>query len=52
MYITRKLIIILSITYASCLNASSFEKKEVLFKSMEFECKNLNSKYYKYNEIG
>ena len=52
MYITRKLIIILSITYASCLNASSFEKKEVLFKSIEVECKDINSKYYKYNEIG
>ena len=52
MNITRKLIIILSITYASCLNASSLEKKEVLFKSMEVECKNLNSKYYKCNEIG
>ena len=52
MYITRKLIIILSITYASFLNASSFEKKEVLFKSIEFECKDKNSKYYKYNEIG
>ena len=52
MHITRKLIIILSITYASCLNASSFEKKEVLFKSIEVECKDINSKYYKYNEIG
>ena len=52
MYITRKLIIILSITYASFLNASSFEKKEVLFKSIEVECKDINSKYYKYNEIG
>jgi len=52
MPITRKLIIILSITYASFLNASSFEKKEVLFKSIEVECKDINSKYYKYNEIG
>ena len=52
MHITRKLIIILSITYASCLNASSFEKKEVLLKSIEVECKDINSKYYKYNEIG
>ena len=52
MHITRKLIIILSITYASCLNASSFEKKEVIFKSIEVECKDINSKYYKYNEIG
>ena len=52
MYITRKLIIIFSITYASCLNASSFEKKEVLFKSIALECKDINSKYYKYNEIG
>jgi len=52
MNITRKLIIIISITYASCLNASSFEKKEVLLKSIEFECKDINSKYNKYNEIG
>ena len=52
MHITRKLIIILSITYASFLNASSFEKKEVLLKSIEFECKDINSKYFKYNEIG
>ena len=52
MNITRKLIIILLITYASFLNASSFEKKEVLFKSIEVECKDINSKYYKYNEIG
>ena len=52
MNITQKLIIILSVTYASCLNASSFEKKEVLFKSIEVECKDINSKYYKYNEIG
>ena len=52
MNITRKLIIILSITYASCLNASSFEKKEVLFKTIQVECKDINSRYYKYNEIG
>ena len=52
MNITRKLIIIFSITYASCLNASSFEKKEVLFKSIEVECKDINSKHYKYNKIG
>ena len=53
MNITRKLIIIIfSITYASCLNAGSFEKKEVLFKSIEVECKDINSKYYKYNELG
>ena len=52
MYITRKLIIILSITYASFLNASSFEKKEILFKSIEVECKDINSKFYKYNKIG
>ncbi len=52
MNITRKLIIILLITYASCLNASSFEKKEVVFKSIEVECKDINSKYYKYNGIG
>ena len=52
MYITRKLIIILFITYASCLNATSFEKKEVLFKSIEVESKDINSKYYKYTKIG
>ena len=52
MNISRKLIIIFSLTYASFLNASSFEKKEVLFKSIEVECKDINSKYYKYNEIG
>ena len=52
MNIFRKLIIILSITYASFLKASSFEKKEVLFKSIEIECKDINSKYYKYNKIG
>jgi len=51
MHIIQKLIII-STTFASCLNASSFEKKEVLFKSIEVECKDINSKYYKYNEIG
>ena len=38
-------------TYASYLNASSFEKKEVLFKSIKVECKDINSKYYKYNQI-
>jgi len=48
----RKLIIIFSLTYTSCLNASSFEKKEVLFKSIDVECKDVNSKYYKYNQIG
>ena len=52
MNISRKLILIFYITYAGCLNASSFEKKEVLFKSIEVECKDINSKYYKYNEIG
>ena len=52
MNITRNLIIIISITYAGFLNASSFEKKEVLLKSIEVECKDINSKYYKYNEIG
>ena len=52
MKIIRKIIIIFSITYANCLNASSFDKKEVLFKSIEVECKDINSKYYKYNEIG
>ena len=52
MNITFKLIIIFSLTYASYLNASSFEKKEVIFKSIEIECKDINSKYYKYNEIG
>ena len=49
MNITQKLIIILSITYASCLNDSSFEKKEVLFKLMEVEFNYINSKYIKYN---
>ena len=52
MNITRKLIIIFFLTYASCLDASPFEKKEVLFKSIEVKCKDINSKYYKYNEIG
>ena len=52
MMIIQKLIIIFSITYASFLNASSFEKKEVLFKSIDVECKDVNSKYYKYNQIG
>ena len=52
MNIIRKLIIIFSITYASFLNATYFEKKEVLLKSIEVECKDLNSKYYKYKEIG
>ena len=52
MNIIRKLIIICFLTYSSCLNASSFEKKEILFKSVEVECKDINSKYYKYNEIG
>ena len=52
MNISRKLIIIISIGYASCLTASTFEKKEVLFKSIEVECKDINSKYYKYNDIG
>ena len=52
MNIILKLIIILYVTYADCLNASSFDKKEVLFKSIEVECKDINSKYYKYNEIG
>ena len=46
------IIIIFPISYANCLNASSFYKKEVLFKSIEVECKDINSKYYKYNEIG
>ena len=50
--ILKLIIIIFSITYANCLNASSFDKKEVLFKSIEVECKDINSKYYKYNEIG
>ena len=49
----RKLIIItISITYASCSNAISFEKKEALLNSIEVECKDKNSKYFKYNEIG
>ena len=52
MKIIRKLIIIFSITYASFLYASSFEKKEVLLKLIEVECKDINSKYYKYNQIG
>ena len=54
MNIYQKIIIniIFSITYASCLNASSFENKEFLLKSIEVECKDINSKYYKYNEIG
>ena len=53
MNIILKLItIIFSITYANCLNASSFDNKEVLFKSIEVECKDINSKYYKYDEIG
>ena len=52
MNITQKLILIITLTYSSCLNASSFEKKEVLLKSIEVECKDINSKYYKYNEIG
>ena len=52
MNIKRKLIIIFFLTYASCLYASPFEKKEVLFKSIEVKCKDINSKYYKYNEIG
>ena len=52
MNINRKLIIIFCITFASYLNASSFEKKEVLFKSIEIKCKDVNSKYYKYNELG
>ena len=51
MNITRKLIIIISLTYAGFLNASSFEKKEVLLKSIEVECKDINSKYSKYNEV-
>ena len=52
MNITRNLIIIISLTYAGFLNASSFVKKEVLLKSIEVECQDINSKYYKYNEIG
>ena len=54
MNISRKIIIniIFSITYVSCLNASSYENKEFLLKSIEVECKDINSKYYKYNEIG
>ena len=52
MNIARNLIIIISITYTSWLNASSFEKKEVLLKSIEVKCKDINSKYYKYNKIG
>ena len=52
MNISQKVIIIIAITYASFLNASFFEKKEVLFKSIEVECRDINSKYYKYNEIG
>ena len=52
MNIIRKLIIICYLIYSSCLNASSFEKKEVIFKSIEIECKDINSKYYKYNKIG
>ena len=51
MNITRKLIIIFALIYASCLNAS-FEKKEALFKSIGVECKDKNSNHYKYNEIG
>ena len=50
--ILKLIIIIFSITYANCLNGSSFDKKEVLFKSIEVECKDINSKYNKYNEIG
>ena len=53
MNITRKLIIIMALTYyASFLSASSFEKKEVLLKSIDVECKDINSKYYKYKAIG
>ncbi len=52
MNITKKLIILLSVTYASFLNANSFENKEILFKSIEVQCKDIKSKYYKYNEIG
>ena len=50
--ILKLIIIIFSLTYANCLNSSSFDKKEVLFKSIEVECKDINSKYYKYDEIG
>ena len=50
--ILKLIIIIFSVTYANCLNAISLDKKEVLFKSIELECKDINSKYYKYNEIG
>ena len=52
MNISRKLILIIYITYAGCLNASLLEKKEVLLKSIQVECKDINSKHYKYNEIG
>ena len=52
MNISRKLILIIYITYAGWLNASLLEKKEVLLKSIQVECKDINSKYYKYNEIG
>jgi len=54
MNILRKLIIIIlvPIFYANCIKASSFEKKEVIFKLIEAECKDINSKYYKYDEIG
>ena len=52
MNITLKAIIIIYITYASFINTISFEKKEVLFKLIEVECKDINSKYYKYSEIG
>ena len=53
MNIFRKFIIILfSISFGSYLNASSLDKKEVLFKSIEAECRDINSNYFKYNEIG
>ena len=46
------IILILSINFNGYLNASNFEKKEIYFKFIEKECKNLNSQYHKYYEIG
>ena len=45
MNIILRLIIISSISYANCLNSSLFDKKEVLCKSIEVKCKDINSKY-------
>ena len=46
------ILIIAAIALPRSVNANWFNKKEVTFQEIEAKCKSVDSKYFKYNQIG